>query len=128
VDDLSARQFALTLYSRLLGLREIEGQPGQYEADPAGSRPMHISMRDARTEIADTTNGRTTWGSYQHYGSPYFQFFYPKEPEESLPTPSASKAIADNARRRAGTKKRGAAKKATAKKTGGKKAAKKARR
>jgi pimeloyl-ACP methyl ester carboxylesterase len=119
VDDLSARQFALTLYSRLLGLREIEGQPGQYEADPAGSRPMHISMRDARTEIADTTNGRTTWGSYQHYGSPYFQFFYPKAGEESTPTPSASKAIAVNARR--GARRKAAAKKQGAKKAGAKK-------
>jgi pimeloyl-ACP methyl ester carboxylesterase len=120
VDDLSARQFALTLYSRLLGLREIEGQPGQYEADPAGSRPMHISMRDARTEIADTTNGRTTWGSYQHYGSPYFQFFYPKAAEESRPTPSAAKAIADDSRRgagrRAGAKGQGGSKRAGAKK------------
>lgn len=128
VDDLSARQFALTLYSRLLGVREVEGQPGQYEIDPAGSRPMHISMRDARTEIADTTNGRTTWGSYQHYGSPYFQFFYPKEAEESLPTPSASKAMADSARksarRKASAKKQGAVRKPAAKKA----AAKKARR
>jgi pimeloyl-ACP methyl ester carboxylesterase len=136
VDDLSARHFALTLYSRLLGLREVEGQPGQYEADPAGSRPMHISMRDARTEIADTTNGRTTWGSYQHYGSPYFQFFYPKEQEESRPTPAASQGIADNARKRArrkaGAKRRSAPKKVGAKKAskkvGGKKASKKAGR
>ncbi len=130
VDDLSARQFALMLYSRLLGLREIEGQPGQYEADPAGSRPMHISMRDARTEIADTTNGRTTWGSYQHYGSPYFQFFYPNEAQEAKPTPAASKSMADNARksasRKASTKKRGASKKAGVKKAAEKKSAKKA--
>jgi hypothetical protein len=117
VDDIGARQFALTLYSRLLGLREVEGQPGQYEIDPAGSRPMHISMRDARTQIADTTNGRTTWGAYQHYGSPYFQFFYPKAQEESRPTPAASKAIADNSKasRKTATKKRSGAKRAAKK-------------
>ena len=59
-------------------------------------------MRDARTEIADTTNGRTTWGSYQHYGSPYFQFFYPKDSEEPRPTPPAAKALAGKAGGKAG--------------------------
>jgi pimeloyl-ACP methyl ester carboxylesterase len=115
VDDIGARQFALKLYSKLLGLREIEGQPGQYEIDPAGSRPMHISMRDARTCIADTTNGRTTWGAYQHYGSPYFQFFYPNEQEETRRAPAASKAGASKAKSKA----------ATAKPRGGRRAAKK---
>jgi pimeloyl-ACP methyl ester carboxylesterase len=116
VDDLGARQFALGLYSKLLGLRQAGGEPGRYEADPAGPRPIHIAMRDARTEIAATTNGRTTWGAYQHYGSPYFQFFYPKE-DEAKP-PAAAAAAAGKRAAKAGTRGR----------RGVKHAAKKARR
>jgi hypothetical protein len=38
---------------------------------------MHEAMRMARSGIADTPNGIRTWGAYQHYGNPYFRFFYP---------------------------------------------------
>jgi hypothetical protein len=90
VDDLGAREFALTLYSRLLGLREVAGQSGRYERDPGGPRPMHLAMRDARRGVAVTPNGRTTWGAYQHYGSPYFQLFYPSKKDDDQPLSSTS--------------------------------------
>ena len=75
VDDLAARQFALTLYSGLLGIRHDE-TGGRSTKAVAGAKLMHAAMRDARIGIASTPNGRTTWGAYQHYGNPFFQFFY----------------------------------------------------
>jgi hypothetical protein len=36
---------------------------------------MYEAMKEARTTIADLSTGRLTWGAYQHYGNPYFQFF-----------------------------------------------------
>jgi CHAT domain-containing protein len=67
VDDVAAREFALTLYSNLLGLR------GTTLVPPV---PMHQAMQRARLMIAATPNGRSTWGAYQHYGNPYFRLFY----------------------------------------------------
>ncbi|HEY0077759.1 MAG TPA: CHAT domain-containing protein [Pyrinomonadaceae bacterium] len=75
VDDLAARQFALTLYSGLLGI-EHDSLQGRSTKAPVGAKLMHAAMRDARIQIARTPNGRTTWGAYQHYGNPFFQFFY----------------------------------------------------
>ncbi|MFN2452714.1 MAG: CHAT domain-containing protein [Pyrinomonadaceae bacterium] len=100
VDDLGAREFALTLYARLLGLSAVADQPGRYERDIEGSQPMHLAMRDARRKVAVTPNGRTTWGAYQHYGSPYFQLFYPPKKEDNdkpmpaTPRSRAGKAVA----------------------------------
>lgn len=111
VDDLGARQFALGLYSKLLGLRPAGDQPDRYEIDPDGPRPMHIAMRDARTEIAATTNGRTTWGAYQHYGSPYFQFFYPKAKAGELTPAATANAASVTSVRKAGSKGRRGGKK-----------------
>jgi CHAT domain-containing protein len=68
VDDVAARIFAVTLYTHLLGIQAPTGQPSPV--------PMHEAMRQARLTIADTPNGRTTWGAYQHYGNPYFRLFY----------------------------------------------------
>ncbi len=79
VNDVAARQFAITLYSNLLGLSEIDGQPNRYEkaSERQGYTPdyMYEAMRKARLEIADTPNGVQTWGAYQHYGNPYLRFF-----------------------------------------------------
>jgi pimeloyl-ACP methyl ester carboxylesterase len=66
VDDAGAREFALALYGRLLGI------------DGAAARApdvMHAAMREAREAIAEKPEGVRTWGAYQHYGSPYFRFF-----------------------------------------------------
>jgi pimeloyl-ACP methyl ester carboxylesterase len=113
VDDLGAREFALMLYCRLLGLRKVADQPGRYERDPDGPRPMHLAMRDARREVAVTPNGRTTWGAYQHYGSPYFQLFYPsKKDDDDKPIASTPSGSAGKAAARAGKKSRRAGKKA----------------
>lgn len=79
VDDVAARQFAITLYSNLLGLAESPDQPNRYER--ASAAPdympdyMHAAMRKARIAIAHTPNGIQTWGAYQHYGNPYLRFF-----------------------------------------------------
>ncbi len=70
VDDFAAQQFALTLYSGLLGLKPREDG---YEKGPM--LPMHSAMREARRAVALTSAGTRTWGAYQHYGSPFFRFF-----------------------------------------------------
>ena len=71
VEDLAAREFALAVYGGLLGIKITPDH--RYERDDA--RPMHLAMRDARVAIASTDNGVATWGAYQHYGNPFFQFF-----------------------------------------------------
>ncbi|MGB9179147.1 MAG: CHAT domain-containing protein [Pyrinomonadaceae bacterium] len=71
VDDLAAREFALKLYGRLLGI-EVTKDNRYIKAD---ARPMYLALRDARVLIASTDNGVKTWGAYQHYGNPFFQFF-----------------------------------------------------
>jgi pimeloyl-ACP methyl ester carboxylesterase len=76
VDDLASRDFALTLYSGLLGINLEDPGASSADSEP-GALPMHAAMKRARLGIARTTNGRTTWGAYQHYGNPYFRFFYP---------------------------------------------------
>lgn len=70
VDDTAAREFALELYSRLLGLDRRNGKyvKGNPEA-------MHRAMRLARLEIAKRDYGMKTWGAYQHYGNPRLRFF-----------------------------------------------------
>jgi len=113
VDDLGAREFALMLYSRLLGLRKVADRPGRYERDDDGPRPMHLALRDARREVAVTPNGRTTWGAYQHYGSPYFQLFYPsKKEDDDKPIASTSSSSAGKAVASPGKKSRRSGKKA----------------
>ncbi len=72
VDDFAARQFALTLYGGLLGLRRKESE---YEHGPM--LPMHSAMRAARRAIATTSSGTRTWAAYQHYGSPFLRLFEP---------------------------------------------------
>ena len=76
VDDVAARQFAITLYSSLLGIVESEDQPNRYSrASSETADYMHAAMRKARIAIANTPNGVQTWGAYQHYGNPYLRFF-----------------------------------------------------
>lgn len=76
VDDAAARQFALDLYGRLLGL---VGNPDKRK--PPGFAQMYAAMREARLAIADTGGGYLTWGAYQHYGNPYFRLFEPVKSE-----------------------------------------------
>ncbi len=67
VEDGAARDFAIRLYSGMLGLAP----------SPDGSRgpePMFKAMREARRVIMKTREGRN-WGAYQHYGNPFFQLF-----------------------------------------------------
>jgi hypothetical protein len=76
VNDRAARDFALRLYSSLLGLKQ-EQEGGHYSRDGIGPMPMHVAMREARQFIAGARFGVRTWGAYQHYGNPYLQFFDP---------------------------------------------------
>lgn len=103
IGDIAAREFALTLYGRLLGMEQDPTRPGRYAAiSPA---PMHLAMCEARCKLATTIDGARTWGAYQHYGNPYFRFFdanvmrdegaledpralVVSEPEASAPDPS----------------------------------------
>jgi hypothetical protein len=75
IGDIAARTFALTLYSRLLGLESDPARVGRYQA--VSPVPMHIAMCAARSTIAMTPEGARTWGAYQHYGNPYYRFFDP---------------------------------------------------
>lgn len=70
VDDTAAREFAIQLYSRLLG---IESKEGKYEQ--GNSQAMYRAMQLARLAIAEKDYGVNTWGAYQHYGNPRLRFF-----------------------------------------------------
>jgi hypothetical protein len=77
VEDVAARMFAMTLYRQLLGLSPTsEERASRYRAvDP---EPMHLAMQRARQRVAEPPfAGSRTWGSYQHYGNPYFRLFQP---------------------------------------------------
>jgi hypothetical protein len=76
VDDVAARVFAIRLYSGLLGLNQHDPADCSQPSEAAEALTMHEAMRHARLAVARLPNGRTTWGAYQHYGNPYFQFFY----------------------------------------------------
>ncbi len=96
VDDFAARQFALTLYGGLLGLRR---KNGEYERAPM--LPMYRAMQAARREIATTSSGTRTWAAYQHYGSPFVRLFEPWAlREESAPTKPARSPSARTRRTR----------------------------
>jgi hypothetical protein len=100
VDDFAARVFALTLYSSLLGIqldRKSLGLANDARDDNTDSNKrhqdpmlMHEAMKEARTTIASLPTGRLTWGAYQHYGNPYFQFF-----QKSLRNPAEAQKPAD---------------------------------
>jgi pimeloyl-ACP methyl ester carboxylesterase len=70
VEDTAAREFALELYSKLLGIK-IEN--GKYEK--GNPEAMHRAMHLARRKIAEQDYGMKTWGAYQHYGNPRLRFF-----------------------------------------------------
>jgi hypothetical protein len=67
VEDGPARDFALRLYSGLLGLSASSD-------GSQGPEPMFKAMREARRIIMQTREGRN-WGAYQHYGNPFYQLF-----------------------------------------------------
>jgi hypothetical protein len=111
VDDRAAREFAVKLYSDLLGLKSENSPDGD-----AAPRPAHMyeAMRNARLEIASTPGGALTWGAYQHYGNPFYRFFAeadagaarkkssppkPNRKKKSKPQPRTKKA---SKRKRAG--------------------------
>jgi len=82
VEDDPARDFALRLYSGLLGLSKAPAQDKPpksatqalaYQRGPFES--MHEAMREARLLIGANGYGGLTWGAYQHYGNPYFRLF-----------------------------------------------------
>jgi hypothetical protein len=73
VGDAAALAFALTLYRELLGLTLEEDGKSYKREDP---KPMYWAMRMARQAIVGTTDGRKTWGAYQHYGNPHFQLIF----------------------------------------------------
>jgi CHAT domain len=74
VNDVGARQFAVTLYTLLLGLEPKDG--GTYaKQDPWSPAPMHEAVCRARRALLGTLEGTRTWGAYQHYGNPYFRLF-----------------------------------------------------
>ncbi len=69
VDDVAARDFALTLYAALLGLDVHDGPRA------GGFAEMHDAMSAARRAIVESPRGALTWGAYQHYGNPHFKLF-----------------------------------------------------
>jgi pimeloyl-ACP methyl ester carboxylesterase len=95
VEDYDARQFALTLYAGLLGLRR---QNGGTERGPM--LPMHRAMMEARRAIANPSVGTRTWAAYQHYGSPFLRLFEPSSFQEPEPPAAPSRAKRAPARKR----------------------------
>jgi hypothetical protein len=83
VGDREARDFALSLYADLIGLkfapqasqRPLRTDSRHYQIDKP--QPFHIAMRNARRAIADLPYDRHSWGAYQHYGNPYARLFAP---------------------------------------------------
>lgn len=78
INDNAAREFALKLYGRLLGIAPIRSEEDKiigFERDLKGPQKMHVAMHEARLAIAKSSYGAMTWGAYQHYGNPYLQFF-----------------------------------------------------
>ncbi|HET6979562.1 MAG TPA: CHAT domain-containing protein [Pyrinomonadaceae bacterium] len=70
VDDTAAREFALELYSHLLGLERNE-----HKYSKGKTESMYRAMQLARLAIAQKEYGVQTWGAYQHYGNPRLRFF-----------------------------------------------------
>jgi pimeloyl-ACP methyl ester carboxylesterase len=88
VDDYDARQFALSLYAGLLGLKREDSGTVR-----GPMLPMHKAMMEARRAIANPSVGTRTWAAYQHYGSPFMRLFEPstfQEPEKP-PAPARKK-------------------------------------
>ena len=76
VNDSAALEFARRMYRGVLGLRGSKLSP----------EPIHEAMSAARQEIARLgLGGLQTWGAYQHYGDPFFRFFFDAEKELGSP-------------------------------------------
>ena len=83
VNDGAAREFALELYSHLLGIRRDPDRPGHFTCETP--LPMHAAMRQARLAIFGSRGGARTWGAYQHYGNAFFQLFDPRTIDATSP-------------------------------------------
>lgn len=104
VDDNEALKFAVAVYSNLLGISKSEGDEGRYVHK--APEPMYVAMREARGQVASTSNGARTWGAYQHYGNPYFRFFDNATlMRRSSPVSATYKAEASHSRNRSKAKK-----------------------
>jgi hypothetical protein len=79
MNDASARSFALTLYSGLLGLAGTGER-----CRPAPMIAMQEAMRRARLDTARGSERDATWGCYHHYGDPFCRFFDPERIAPSL--------------------------------------------
>lgn len=116
VEDRAARDFALTLYAGLLGLRPNRQPPSPSAFTgpaylPDKPLPMYLAMQHARVEIATPPSDTRTWGAYQHYGNPYFRFFDPagmmvkaEQPSPVVATDAAGDPQQNGARRGAARK------------------------
>lgn len=105
VDDRAALDFALRLYSELLGIGgvkdEIQSAEGPQAENPKDfnrfsrePKPMYAAMREARREIINKDYGVRTWGAYQHYGNPFMRFFDTR----SFPAPNPPGPVAEEAK------------------------------
>lgn len=99
VSDRAARDFALTLYARLLGIPVTSRLGASRPVSSWVPEEMHRAMREARLAIFNTLDGRQTWGAYQHYGNPYFRLF---EPAAGKPHEPVNAAVAKPRGPRAG--------------------------
>ena len=75
VDDQVARAFAVRIYSSLLGLPSLSRGGASLQRTTAPLNPVYIhqAMSQARAAVARLPGGISTWGAYQHYGSPFFR-------------------------------------------------------
>jgi hypothetical protein len=75
VNDAAAREFAVRVYSGMLGLKQSNDRFVEI-SDRSRFEPMHVAMREARALLASQRDyGIKTWGAYQHYGNPFFRLF-----------------------------------------------------
>ncbi len=94
IEDTAAREFAVELYSNLLGI-----------ANKRKPDVMFAAMRKAREKAAASGYGMGTWGAYQHYGNPNFRLFDPatmmRQSYAGKQTAKAKKATPARKRRKA---------------------------
>ncbi len=82
IGDLAAKRFAATFYIELLGMRVMRPESNSETADlilsEKGPQTIHRAMHAARQALFRSADGLTSWGAYQHYGTPYYRAFGPK--------------------------------------------------
>lgn len=74
VGDAAARVFALTFYSRMLGMKLDSTFDNPVCTGRVPPTDMVRAVREARLATLKCGSGLTTWGAYQHYGNPYTRF------------------------------------------------------